>query len=414
MADYVEQFRLMPTAQPGPNPRLLRAFDLNHSMNDSESDDNFNSTDTSSCDTASSSVSDSESCISGKKTPRSSPAASSGQSPCFGDGLIRLSEGDKAFDLIERQFMAGLGRLGGTIAVNAIHKNVYSAVMAQARARAFQIYMRATEKKLAGNANVKYAWYAASKEDIPKILSYGFGYSGSIAGGGLHGSGIYLSPDNHPLESLKLAPVDGDGLRHLFLCRIILGKPELVRPGSNQYHPSSDEFDSGVDSLDCPKKYIVWSTHMNTHVLPEYVLSVRAPCNSRGKSTVSSAGSSLLISALIADSLHQLGDGWLAGFGNTESLIRKPTSPWMPFPMLISELSKILPAPIIGSISKQHRDYKDGKISRQELIGKVRQFTGDKLLISVIKSFRTKLGNSGQQATSTGRTPRRFACSEDM
>ncbi|KAK4744359.1 hypothetical protein SAY87_010671 [Trapa incisa] len=378
MADSVEQSRLItPTAQPGPNHRFLRAFDHNHPTSDSDSDDNFNSTDTTSYDSATSSISDSESCISGNMAPCSTAAASN-QSPCFGNGLIRLREGDKSLDFIERQFMAGLGRLGEKITVTAIHKNGYSAAMSQARERAFQIYMRATEKKLAGNANVKYAWYAASKEDIPKILSYGFGYSGSVAGDGLYGSGIHLSPDNHPLESVKLAPVDGEGLRHLLLCRIILGKQEEVRPGSNQYHPSSDEFDSGVDSLDCPMKYIVWGTHMNTHVLPEYVLSFRAPC-------------------------------CLRGFDDMESVMRKPTSPWIPFPMLISELSKILPAPIIGSISKYHRDYKDKKISRQELVRKVRQLTGDRLLIAVIKSFRTKLSSSSRkQASSTGRMQRRF------
>lgn len=72
--------------------------------------------------------------------------------------------------------------------------------------------------------------------------------------------------------------MDRDGLRHLLLCRVILGKPELVHPGSEQFHPISEDFDSGVDSLSSPKKYIVWSTHMNTHVLPEYVVSFRAPC----------------------------------------------------------------------------------------------------------------------------------------
>lgn len=82
------------------------------------------------------------------------------------------------------------------------------------------------------------------------------------------------------MESLS---VDEDGLRHLLLCRVILGKPEVVLPGnSEQYHPSSHEYDSGVDKLFAPKKYIVWSTHMNTHILPEYVISFRAPTCLKG------------------------------------------------------------------------------------------------------------------------------------
>ena len=81
---------------------------------------------------------------------------------------------------------------------------------------------------------------------------------------------------------MKNLSADENGLRHLLLCRVILGKAEEVAPGSDQSHPSSDEFDSGIDSFSCPKKYIVWTTHMNTHVLPEYVISFRAPRSLKG------------------------------------------------------------------------------------------------------------------------------------
>lgn len=67
------------------------------------------------------------------------------------------------------------------------------------------------------------------------------------------------------------------------LCRVVLGNMELVHPGSEQCHPSSEEFDSGADNLISPRKYIVWSTHMNTHILPEYVISFRASCSTKGK-----------------------------------------------------------------------------------------------------------------------------------
>lgn len=72
---------------------------------------------------------------------------------------------------------------------------------------------------------------------------------------------------------------DEDGIRFLLLSRIILGKPEIVFPQGliNRSYPSSPEFDSGVDSLTSPKKYIIWSTHMNTHVLPEFVVCIKSP-----------------------------------------------------------------------------------------------------------------------------------------
>lgn len=72
---------------------------------------------------------------------------------------------------------------------------------------------------------------------------------------------------------------EDDGMSFLLLCRILLGKSEIVPQGSIQSCPSSPEFDSGVDDLASPKKYIVWSTHMNTHVLPEFLVCIKAPFN---------------------------------------------------------------------------------------------------------------------------------------
>lgn len=82
---------------------------------------------------------------------------------------------------------------------------------------------------------------------------------------------------------MKNAVADKNGVRYLMLCRIILGKAELVQPGSKQCHPSSDEFDSGVDDLSSPKKYVVWSTHLNTHILPEFIVSFRTTWSLKGK-----------------------------------------------------------------------------------------------------------------------------------
>ncbi|KAK3006534.1 hypothetical protein RJ639_015907, partial [Escallonia herrerae] len=159
---------------------------------------------------------------------------------------------------------------------------------------------------------------------------------------------------------------DKDGLRHVLLCRVLLGRTELVRPGSGQYHPSSEEFDSGVDNQLSPKKYIVWSSNMNTLILPEYVISFRAPpC--------------------------------LEVCQRIQVPPKKPTSPWMPFSTLISALSKVLPAHSISLIAKHHYcDYRvrtdelhlvnDNKITRHELIQRIRHVAGDKLLTTIIKS----------------------------
>lgn len=80
------------------------------------------------------------------------------------------------------------------------------------------------------------------------------------------------------MVSLRNLRADDDGIRHVLLCRVVLGRPEVIHPGSDQSQPSCDEFDSGIDTLSSPKKYIVWGNHMNTHILPEFVVSFKAPC----------------------------------------------------------------------------------------------------------------------------------------
>ncbi|XP_056166195.1 probable inactive poly [ADP-ribose] polymerase SRO5 [Syzygium oleosum] len=276
-------------------------------------------------------------------------------------GLMELGEGDKAYRLIKERFVSRLAAFGVQVTLVAIHQNCYSGVSAKGRAQAFQVHSQAVQMKGGDNtANIVHAWYATSKEEVSKILSYGFGYSGKPENNGLYGCGVYLAPHDHLLESVKSASIDEDGLRHLLLCRVILGKSELVSPGSEQSHPSSEEFDSGVDNLSSPRRYIVWSTHMNTHVLPEYIVSFKAPCCWRG---------------------------CLA----TPEKSLKSTSTWIPFPVMISELSKILPPSRVSLISKYHKDFKERKIPRHELIQKFRQIAGDRLLSGIFENLRTKV-----------------------
>ncbi|KAG5039563.1 hypothetical protein JHK85_012039 [Glycine max] len=218
-------------------------------------------------------------------------------------------------DLVRTRFVRGLVAHCFKPEVLAVRRNVCSSVMALARQHSFHVFARAVAELRGGNANVKFA-------------------------------------------CVKSSVVDEDGLRHLLLCRVILGKTEVVPRGSYQCRSSSQEFDSGVDDLSNPKEYVIWCNQINTHVLPEYVLSFRLPSPLKG--------------------IVKIGEPL------------RPSSPWMAFPALISMLSKILPPSEVASIAKFHKDYREKRISRHELIQKVRVIAGDKLLLSVIKSFRAK------------------------
>lgn len=50
-----------------------------------------------------------------------------------------------------------------------------------------------------------------------------------------------------------------------------------MQDDTKQCYPSCEDYDSGVDSFAAPTKYMIWSSRMNTHVWPAYVISFRVP-----------------------------------------------------------------------------------------------------------------------------------------
>ncbi|KAJ0527738.1 putative poly(ADP-ribose) polymerase, catalytic domain, RST domain-containing protein [Helianthus annuus] len=171
--------------------------------------------------------------------------------------------------------------------------------------------------------------------------------------------------------SVESAIADEDGIKHILLCRVLLGKTELVSRGSKQSHPSSEDFQSGVDDLVSPKKYIVWSSQMNTHILPEFVISFK---------TLTSMNSQPFQEC---DQVPKL-DG-------VPVCVKKPISPWIPIPELIAALSKILPPKAIKEITQFRRSYIEHKIPRCDMIRGIRKITGDRLLLTVLKNFNEQV-----------------------
>jgi len=142
--------------------------------------------------------------VSGCKITVSAGQSGTPPSLFIGDGLMELGEGDKDYRLIKERFISRLAALGVQVTLVAIHKNCFSSVSAKGRAQAFQVYSQAVQiKGRDNNANVKYAWYATSKEEVLKILSYGFGFSGKAENHGLYGCGVYFGPYDRPLERYR-------------------------------------------------------------------------------------------------------------------------------------------------------------------------------------------------------------------
>ncbi|KAJ0678466.1 putative poly(ADP-ribose) polymerase, catalytic domain, RST domain-containing protein [Helianthus annuus] len=262
----------------------------------------------------------------------------------------RLEETSNEYGIVRRSLVGGRRDLGKKVKIVGIHKKKYDwSVMDEARLAVFRVFAAAVASRNGGDANIKYGWYGGSRDEIKEIMMYGFR---RFEHRGLqYGRGVHLSTANNPMESVKTSVPDLDGLRHVLLCRVILGRPELVNFGSQRDQPSSMKFDSGVNDISSPTKYVIWEHHMNTHILPVYIISFRI------------------------DSLT-----------GTPS-IRLPTSPHMGINGLMGRLTNYLSSSKMVVIKKLQHEYHKNKISRPGFIRNLRAIAGDDVLRAIVKGL---------------------------
>ncbi|KAM7269055.1 hypothetical protein ACFE04_024552 [Oxalis oulophora] len=288
-------------------------------------------------------------------------------------GMMPVEEGNMEFQTVKQMFLPGLGPYANNTDVVAVHKAQKSASSTlKARWDSFRIFSDAVAKNRGGNDNIRFAWYGGSKDEIRRIVSHGFSFK--PASSVIYAGGITLFSSMRSLYGMESAKFDEDGVRHMLLCRVILGNSEIVLPGSNQYYPSSDKFDSGVDSLTDPSRYIIWTPFVNSHVFPHYVVSFKA-------------------SSFMAPSRNPQTFSFKQGpCRTTAPVMRLPASPWISFPDLLAKISKYLNPTKIALVSKHYGEFRANKISRVQLIRVLRQVIGDRLLIGIIKAHKEKVG----------------------
>ncbi|XP_009590724.1 probable inactive poly [ADP-ribose] polymerase SRO2 isoform X1 [Nicotiana tomentosiformis] len=276
------------------------------------------------------------------------------------NGMIKLEENDKEHGLIKSGFITCMGPLAKEVEVVAIHKNSCSTILGKARLEAFRIFSEAVREKCNGNANIKYAWFGSSKEEICKIISHGFSRTTEAKSGECFGIGVYLYPAN--IDGVLSTVEDENGLRHMLLCRVILGNTEVIPAGSTQSQPTSDseDFDSGVDNIVAPTRYTIWGSHMNSHIFPNFLLS------------------------------------FSFRLGNSSKINKVPLkgTPRIKFPDLLRALSQFLHPSRMALISKYYEDFQRNKITKLVLVRKLRQIAGDTSLRAIMKLYPYKdIGN---------------------
>ncbi|XP_058074139.1 probable inactive poly [ADP-ribose] polymerase SRO1 [Magnolia sinica] len=324
--------------------------------------------------------------------------------------LVKLAEGNRAHTAVKDLFLAGMRRIDSRTRVSSVYWCSHTSRMGNARLQAFQ--RNADMMKAArGNANVRYAWHGASSKIVESIVLHGFGHIEARTGAEAYGVGIYLSAEGYSQASASHSGPDADGKFHVVLCRVIMGNMEQINLGSHQYRPSNECFDSGVDNLRDPRLYIVWRNRMNTHIIPEYVVSFRVSEHlgelwRRRRLAQDSCAVPICIGALreitkhsptpvqaVMPVVHPFPSMYVQGQREERSSL-PDLIPSMTFPDLFSAIRGQLPESSIGRLENVYNDCKAGKIRKDALVSVVRSIVGDKLLIAAIHNFRNQASSN--------------------
>ncbi|XP_009618750.1 inactive poly [ADP-ribose] polymerase RCD1 [Nicotiana tabacum] len=268
-----------------------------------------------------------------------------------------LREEEKGYQMVKGLLLSGLRTVDPGVTVTSIHQCVRTGPLEKARLEVFQTNMEIIKRTRGGNLNVVYAWYGTSAKNVEIILRHGFGMPSVVHGSNAHGVGVYLSPLRQPQNSAIMSEVDEYGEKHIVLCRVILGKLEKVELGSQQRYPSSVDFDTGVDDLTNPKWYVVWSANMNTHILPECVVSYKYGRHMSGQANCASSMK------------------WAPHASNAMGT-------------LISKLSTLLPPPKVQELQSLYGSYREGKLGKEVFMRQLRSVVGDEMLRSTILEIR--------------------------
>ncbi|KAI3501565.1 hypothetical protein L1887_29443 [Cichorium endivia] len=247
-------------------------------------------------------------------------------------------------ETVRNMFMNSVSQ-SQTNKVDIIEVKKYSGEIMESKLDLFHAQGEIT-KKLRGNANVQYGWFASP---VGSTGVNGLGHDGLKLG--RYGYGVHLTAFHSAHNSGIVCDVDEKGVRCMILCRVILGNTEVILPGSKQFFPSKECFDSGVDNLENPNHYVVWNMNMNTHIYPEYVVSFKMSTSAQGNLNIEQ--SRVDLSKVTTQDPHALNldknemqfqsgkasvsSEKVPSIGSSSS--RAPNSPWMPFSKLFEAIS---------------------------------------------------------------------------
>ncbi|KAF8772201.1 hypothetical protein HU200_006043 [Digitaria exilis] len=293
--------------------------------------------------------------------------------------ISSVERGSESFLFVQDLFLSGMGPFATPSNILHIHRYSPNDITAQCRFEAFERQMKST-KEARGDANVRYGWLGSRKNDIVRILINGLGTSANpVEKAGLS-AGVYFSPENRAFTSVGLCDVDEKGVQYMLLCRMILGNMEAVEPGSQESFPSSEIYDSGVDDCSNPKCFVMWPSHLNTHIRLEYLVSFKLVPKVRhylldlkGLWFHPSPKEPAMDISTLQPVTCETGEG--------------PTSPWISFRVLFGVIQDNISSVAKELLFHHYEELKENIISREEMVKNMIIIVGEKILLEALKKL---------------------------
>lgn len=293
--------------------------------------------------------------------------------------ITSVERGSEGFLFVQDLFLSGMNPFATPNNILHVHRYSPNDITAQCRFEAFERQMKST-KEARGDANVKYGWLGSRKSDIVRILINGLGTTANpVEKAGLS-AGVYLSPENRAFTSVGLCDVDEKGVQYMLLCRMILGNVEAVEPGSQESFPSSEIYDSGVDDCSNPKCYVMWPSHLSTHIRLEYLVSFKLAPKVRNYLLD-------LKGLWFNPSLKELGTDICTLQPVMCETGEGPTSPWISFRVLFAVIQDNISSVARELIFHHYEELKESIITREEMVKKMIIVVGEKVLLEALKKL---------------------------
>uniref|UniRef100_M4CM98 Poly [ADP-ribose] polymerase n=1 Tax=Brassica campestris TaxID=3711 RepID=M4CM98_BRACM len=292
-------------------------------------------------------------------------------------GLKPADEEEVDVEAVKEKFVLGMATLGDVELLNAYR---FSGDITKARQSLFNKQADITKSRR-GDANIRYAWVPVKKKLLSSVMKHGLGVGGEFIKKSKYGVGVHLTAANCPYFSATHCDIDENGVRHMVLCRVIMGNMEPLCGDRAQFFTGGEEYDNGVDNVLSPKHYLVWNMNVNTHVYPEFVVSFKLLSIPNAEGGLLSENSRLTLEGAKGSVSN--------GTGRVTNGDKSAGSALMPYPLLFNAISSKVAQEEMDLITSDYQQLREKKISREEFSRKLRVIVGDDdLLRTTITSLQ--------------------------